>query len=1030
MERKLATALFVDLVDSTGLGEQDPERTRVLLERFYDTLATEIELAGGTLEKFAGDAVMAVFGVPTAHEDHAERALHAALSLQRRVAEVFAGTLEVRVGVNTGEVVVGKARVGSSFVTGDAVNVAARLEQAASPGDVLAGERTVALARGAFEFGGPITVDAKGKSEPVRCRLVLRALTLMRPRGVRGGLETTFVGRDTELELLRATYRRVVELETPHLVTVFGEAGVGKTRLARELWQWLAEQAPEPRRRTGRCLAYGRAAYWALGEIVKEELGIRDSDSPEQVAARLGDQPALGLALGRGGGPETSPVDVRERLHDAAVTFFERLVSDRPAVVLVEDLHWAEAALLDLVDRVLHDARGPLLVIATSRPELLDARATWGAAQRNASTVWLEPLAAADSARLVAELPGELRDAVVERGGGNPFFVEELVSSLIDRGALRRTNGDWVAAENVDWASVPDTVQALLAARIDLLDGHGKSTLQAASVIGRAFWRMPLGVLLESEPELGALEDREFVRRRGGSSLAGDAEYVFKHALTREVAYASLPKAVRATLHARFAEWLEEWGGGRDEHAMLLAHHFAEAVRPEDVDLAWGAEPATAERLRSSAVRWLRRAGELAVSRYELEEGLALLGRAVLLEDDAEELSALWREIGRAHAFRYDGNGLRDAMQRSLELTSDPVGRADTLAELAYHTSFRSGMFSAIPSADTLEGWVDEVLHSPGARDETRAKALIARVYWRNAGTEEAREAAELASALGDPALRSAAARARGYAALNANDFTGAYAATHESLEFLDQVESREEAVEATEQLAIAAAALGRVDEVRRLVAANDALVQPLSPHHRVHGIALQLEAATLFGEWEEARDERARTERLIEANRGTPCGRHANSFYMQALAHEHCGEADESRRLEATAEQRLQDAESPNPSVIRAMLSLARGEVDEALRQIRDPDALRAVQGWWWYSLPSAIAWLDIHAAAGLRDEVEHKAAEVLAGGCPVLRPFARRSLGRVRGDDGLVREAVAEFEAFGLTARARETAALVGSG
>ncbi|MGN6798006.1 MAG: AAA family ATPase, partial [Gaiellaceae bacterium] len=366
MERKLATALFADLVDSTGLGEQDPERTRVLLERFYDTLASEIELAGGTIEKFAGDAVMAVFGAPTAHEDHAERALHAALSLQRRVADVFGDTLQVRVGVNTGEMVVGEARHGSSFVTGDAVNVAARLEQAAPPGTVLAGERTVTLARGAFEFGPPTSIDAKGKAEPVPCRAVVRALTLMRPRGV-SGLQLAFVGRETETELLRATYRRALELGTPHLVTIFGDAGVGKTRLVRELWAWLAEQDPEPRRRTGRCLAYGHVTYWALGEIVKEELGIRDSDSDDQIALRLGEHRGLGLALGHGAATEVSPVNAREDLQNAAVTFFDSLASDRPAVVLFEDLHWADDALLDLVERILRDARGPLLLVATSR---------------------------------------------------------------------------------------------------------------------------------------------------------------------------------------------------------------------------------------------------------------------------------------------------------------------------------------------------------------------------------------------------------------------------------------------------------------------------------------------------------------------------------------------------------------------------------------------------------------------------------------------------------------------------------------
>ena len=227
MERKLATALFADLVDSTGLGEQDPERTRALLERFYDAMAAEIAAAGGTVEKFAGDAVMAVFGAPAAQEDHAERALHAALSMQRRLSELFGSTLQLRIGVNTGEVVVGEPRVGSSFVTGDAVNVANRLEQAASAGEVLAGERTVASARGAFEFSEQRGVDAKGKSEPIACRSVLRSLTLMRPRGL-VALPGAFVGRESELDLLKATYRRSVDLATPHLVTILGDAGTSR----------------------------------------------------------------------------------------------------------------------------------------------------------------------------------------------------------------------------------------------------------------------------------------------------------------------------------------------------------------------------------------------------------------------------------------------------------------------------------------------------------------------------------------------------------------------------------------------------------------------------------------------------------------------------------------------------------------------------------------------------------------------------------------------------------------------------------
>src|SRR5436853_7664111 len=256
-ERKLATIVFADLVGSTALGgSQDPERTRALLDRFYDAMAAEIESAGGTVEKFIGDAVLASFGAPAALEDHAERALHAALGMQRRLRELFGDRLALRIGVNTGEVVVGRPREGSSFVTGDAVNVGARLEQAAGPGEILVGERTAGAARGAFELAEPLTVEAKGKPEGVVAQRLVRALSLMRPRGV-GGLRTVFVGRDAELERLRESYGRAVAEGRPQLVAIAGDAGVGKSRLVRELWVWLAEQEPQPLQRTGRCLAYG-----------------------------------------------------------------------------------------------------------------------------------------------------------------------------------------------------------------------------------------------------------------------------------------------------------------------------------------------------------------------------------------------------------------------------------------------------------------------------------------------------------------------------------------------------------------------------------------------------------------------------------------------------------------------------------------------------------------------------------------------------------------------------------------------------
>jgi len=365
-ERKLATVLFADLVGSTAAAEdQDPERTRARLDRFYEAMAEEIEAAGGTVEKFVGDAVMAAFGAPEALEDHAERALHAALSMQHRLSSSFGGELTLRIGVNTGEVVVGRARADSSFVSGDAVNVAARLEQAAAPGEILAGERTVSAARGAFEFSEASSVPAKGKAAGVSCRKVVRALSLMRSRGV-GGLARTFVGRQGDLERLRAAFDRAVEGGQPVLVTLVGDAGVGKTRLMRELWEDLAEAPSRPMLRTGRCLAYGKGiTYWPFAEILKEHLGILENDSLEDVHRALGDREILGLTLGLDVAGDLHPLAARDRLHATWVEFLSELAAQAPVVVLVEDVHWAEQPLLDLVERLGRDVQGPLLLIAT-----------------------------------------------------------------------------------------------------------------------------------------------------------------------------------------------------------------------------------------------------------------------------------------------------------------------------------------------------------------------------------------------------------------------------------------------------------------------------------------------------------------------------------------------------------------------------------------------------------------------------------------------------------------------------------------
>ncbi len=1026
-ERKLATVVFADLVGSTALaGSEDPERTRALLDRFYDAMTEEIERAGGTIEKFAGDAVMAAFGAPSALEDHAERALHAALAMQRRLAELFEGQLELRIGVNTGDVVVGKARAGSSFVSGDAVNVAARLEQAGVPGAILVGERTVAAARGAFEFEQPTVVDAKGKPEGVVARRLVRALSLMRPRGV-SGLARTFVGRDHEVERLCRAYGATLERRRPRLVTVLGDAGVGKTRLARELWHRLAEENPEPLRRTGRCLSYGTGtAYWALGEVLKEHLGLLDSDPPEVALDRLGGREILGLTLGLDVAGDLHPLAVRDRFQDAWAEFLTDVVADRPAVVLVEDIHWAEAQLLDLLEYVLGSVQGPLLVITTARPELLHRRPGWGA-RAGGELLELEPLSAQDADRMLDEmlaggLPAELSELVVERAEGNPFFVEELLGVLIDRDLLFRENGSWVLHELPSGFTVPDSVHAVLAARIDLLGAAEKAALQAAAVIGRVFWTGPVYELVEAKPDLRVLEDRDFVRRQAGSAMAGEREYVIKHALTREVAYESLPRARRAPMHAAFAAWLERREPGRDDLASLLAHHYAEAVRPEDADLAWAGKEKELERLRGKALLWLERAAELAMRRYELEDALALLQRALSLQPDEEAQARVWRTMGKANALKFDGEAFWTSMQNSLKVCSNKATCADTYSELAFQTAIRSSMWAKRPDRELVAGWIEQALELTDPASESRAKALIAHSFWERNTPAAAREASELAQRSADVDLRSYAWGARGAVAFGEKDFESALTWSRRRLDVKDEISDPDHIADIYEIAIPSCCANARFSEARRLAVEHDAIVEPLSDHHRLHGIAVLLEVEEVCGGWNRILELAERTEAAVEANLTTPCVRNARALLLIALAAACARDNETARHYERRAEEVETEGYDLVLAAPRTWLALLRGEMDEVERL--QPSDLTRIQH--EYALPATAARLDALAALKKRSLVERDATPLLRAGI-YLEPFALRALGAVREDDLLIEQAAERFAAMGLEWHAEQSRRLL---
>ncbi len=1012
-ERKLVTVIAADL-GAVGPLIDDPERAGRLLERLWAVAETEIDEAGGRLEVSAGGALTAVFGAPVAQEDHAEHALHAALAVRHRVDELFGGALALRVGVESGEIVVGRAPDGASSLAGGALTTAARLGQSAEAGTILVGERAASSAARAFEFG-PVVDLGEGE---LRCRPLVRELALIDTVGA-GGLRSAFVGRQGEVDLLHSLYRRTAEESRQRLVTVTGDAGVGKTRLARELWDWLADQSPEPLRRTGRCLPYGRGTtYRPLADVLREHLGLRESDTADAVRRRLAGREILGLTLGLEVAPDLHPLAARDELQSAWIELLSELTAERPVVMLVEDLHWAQEPLLDLLERLLDDVDGPLFVVATARPELAAKHPAWGR-RRDAATIWLEPLSAEESERLLDELleddaPAELRRAALVRAEGNPFFLEELLAVVHDRSLPLETD-------------VPDSVQAVLAARIDLLPPLEKAALQAASVIGRVFWSGPIRELLDGEsPDFAVLEARDFIRRQSGSSLTGEREFAFKHALTREVAYASLPKFRRARLHAGFADWLERTAEGRDETAAFLAHHYAEAVRPEEADLGWAGNEEELERLRGKAIVWLRRAAELAVSRYELDEAVALYERALELAEAVELRVELWRGLGRAHALKYDGEGLWDAMRNAIELCPDEETKAELYGELAHETATRSGMWRRMPDYPMVDEWIETALRLAPPDSVARARGLIAKGFWNPFdGSAYAQEASAIAERLDDVELRSQAWDVRGIAEFVAGRYELGRAFAERRFELLDRISDPDHRADIHSAPISGCVWSGRFNEARRLAAAHDEITRPLTPHHRLHGVAILAEVEELVGDWERVRELGPRTEEAVAENAATPCVRNARSLLVCAVASAHLGDDATAARLERAAEDLGIEGYGVVLDIPRMQLALVRGDLDAVGRLLKTP---LPVRGWYrgWMALATIITRLDGLAAVGDRSGAEREAGSNLRPNT-YLEPFALRALGLVREEPELLERALASFEALGLEWHAEQTRALL---
>lgn len=964
-ERKLVTVMVADVAASGDL-----ERTRAWLDRVREVADAEVETAGGVLGSSPGGGIVATFGAPAAQEDHVERALRVANSLDAKLR----GVVPLRVAVESGEIIAGRAEL-----SGPPFAVAMTLLSGSSGDQVLVGPRAFA---------------AQHRQHP-RERDVLLA---------------PFVGRRAELDAILAEYRHVCVDARARLITIVGDAGVGKSRLAKEFAAGLSAEssASEPCTLIGCCLSYGHAlTYRALGDVLCELLGVRESDSREEIIERLGPRRILGLSLGLDVVGDLHPLAAVERLRVAWRDLLAELVADRAAVVVVEDLHWAQPDLLDMLEYMIDEVKGPLLVVGTARPELLSSRPSWGR-RRVTSTVWLEPLAPADATALVDKAPEHLREAVLAQAEGNPFFIEELVAQV---GA----GGDTVA--------IPDSVHAVLAARLDRLPALEKHALQAASVIGRAFWREPVRELLgDALPNFELLEELDFVRPRVRSSFEGMRELAFKHALTREVAYASLPRARRLRLHARVARWLENVGGGRDEHAALLAHHYAEAVRPQGADLAWADADAEHDALRRRAVAWLRRAAELAIGRYEIDEGIALLRRALELEQDDDARRELWTELARASALKFDGQAFWTAMESALRLASDDQTRADICAQLAVESYVRAGMWTKTPALERVGEWVATALELAQPGTASRARALIAQACRNLDDAEAAAEAAAIAQWLDDPELCVHAWDARATVAMAAADYQAAWQWRTRRLKLLDRISDPDLRTIITETPYATCIATCRFDQARQIARLNDELTRSLTPHHRLHGVAILVEVEELLGQWHTIIDLEDHIRDTVTANAHNPCLRNARSLLVCAIAAACLSDADKAAELERAADN-LGMQRNPVLDAPRLRLALLRNDHEHTSELL---NRIEANQGWYLRghgtSLATLIARIDAHATLGHQDQVERLATRLAVPGT-FVQPFALRALAVIRRDRVLLDQATARFNDLDLEWHAQQT-------
>ena len=772
--------LFCDLVGFTSQAESmDPEDVEAILRPYHARARSELERHGGTVEKFIGDAVVALFGAPVAHEDDPERAVRAALAIRDFAVE---DGLELRVGITTGEALVSldaSPGEGEGMASGDVVNTAARLQSAAPVNGILVDETTYRTTRNMVDYAEAQAVDAKGKSRPVHVR---RALEVRSRPGmdVAHGARAELVGREHELDVLRDALRRVRQSRTSQLLTLVGVPGIGKSRLVYELSQ-IVESDPELITwRQGRCLAYGDGVtLWALGEIVKAQAGIHEQDPPDEASAKIRRsveeafehkadarwvESHLLALVGLAGESELGG-DRRNEAFSAWRRFFEAMADQRPLVLVVEDLHWADESLLDFVDELVDWVTDvPLLVVGTARPELLERRPGWGGGKLNATTLALAPLSDEQTALLLGELldrpvlAADSQRVLLERAGGNPLYAEQFAELFLEQGSAEAL-------------SLPETLQGIISARLDGLPQDEKELLRDAAVVGKVFWT----AALRREPgevaaALHSLGRKAFVRQQRRSSVEGQSEFAFAHALVRDVAYGQIARAERAEKHRHTAEWIESLGRPED-HAEMLAHHWSSALALAEA--AGAATDELGERARVAS----RAAGDRAFALNAFHTAAAHYASALALWPEVDEsrpelLFRLARALFVAGDERAD-RALEEARNALVEC-GDDESAAESEAFLAQMFWFRGQLDEVFPHLNAAEALIAGAEASPSV---TRVLAWSARYRLlageRESGLRRAEEALAMAERLGLDDLQVHALTTIGSAKEYLGDVTG-----------------------------------------------------------------------------------------------------------------------------------------------------------------------------------------------------------------------------------------------------------------